>query len=130
MLRIAELDGAMVMQRKKSRRISLSFRCGLTLFLLTPWNDAAIAQPKFLPLQQYPGPWLEITQEVRDFLALHKVSACNQAAGRQSSRNSGEYLLYCTQDGRYWTSWRVQPLAHKVRGPGKLLEGIPPPDAY
>jgi len=32
MLRIAELDGAMVMQRKKFRRISLSFRCGLTLF--------------------------------------------------------------------------------------------------
>src|SRR5215813_3267359 len=79
MLRIAELDGAMVMQRKRFRRISLSFRCGLTLFLLTPWNDAAIAQPKFLPLRQYPGPWLEITQEVRDFLALHKVSACNQA---------------------------------------------------
>src|SRR5215468_5878298 len=115
----------MVMQRSKHL-----FRCGLILFLLAARADDVSAQPKFLPSQQYPGPWLEVTAEVRDLLALHQVSACNQAAGRQSSRNSGEYLLYCTQDGRYWTSWRVQPLAHKVRGPGKLLEGIPPPDAY
>jgi len=120
----------MIMQRKQSRRLSLSFRCGLTLFLLAPWADAAFAQPKFLPSQQYPGPWLEVTEEVKDLLVLHKISACNQAAGRQSSRNSGEYLLYCTQDERHWTSWRVQPLAHKVRGPGKLLEGIQQPDAY
>jgi hypothetical protein len=50
--------------------------------------------------------------------------------GRQSSRNPGEYLLYCTRDEKLWTSWRVQPAAHKVRGPGKLFEGIALPESY
>jgi hypothetical protein len=118
------------MQRSHPRVLSLSFRCGLMLLVFAPLADAASAQPKFSPAQQFPGPWLEVTEEVRDLLALQKVYACNQAAGRQSSRNSGEYLLYCTQDEKHWTSWRVQPVAHKVRGPGKLLEGIPLPDTY
>ena len=80
--------------------------------------------------EEYPGPWREVTQEVRDFLALHKVYACNQVVGRQSSHNSGEYLLYCTRDEKHWTSWRVQPATHKLRGPDKLIEGIPLPDSY
>ena len=125
------------MQRRQSRLVSLSFRCGWMLLVLTPLADAASAQPKFSPSEakfspseEYPGPWREVTQEVRDFLALHKVYACNQAAGRQSSHNSGEYLLYCTQDEKHWTSWRVQTATHKLRGPDKLIEGIPLPDPY
>ncbi|MGZ5988815.1 MAG: hypothetical protein ACXWLC_09495 [Rhizomicrobium sp.] len=50
--------------------------------------------------------------------------------GRQSPRNPGEYLLYCTRDEKLWTSWRVQPAANKVRGPGKLFEGITLSDSY
>jgi hypothetical protein len=133
--------GAMVMQR---RQLSLSFRCGLMLLVLTPLADAASAQSKFSPSEakfspseakispseEYPGPWHEVTQEVRDFLAVHKVYACDQAAGRQSSLNSGEYLLYCTRDEKHWTSWRVQTATHKLRGPDNLIEGIPLPDAY
>jgi hypothetical protein len=118
------------MQGIQFRLLSLSFRCGLILFVLTPLADAAYAQPKFSPSAQYPGPWLEVTQEVRDFLTLHKVFACKQAVGRPSSRISGEYLLYCTQDERHWTSWHVHPATHKVRGPGKLFEGIPVPNSY
>jgi hypothetical protein len=49
---------------------------------------------------------------------------------RQSSLNSGEYLLYCTRDEKHWTSWRVQTASHKLRGPDKLIEGIPLPDPY
>jgi hypothetical protein len=131
----------MVMQR---RQLSLSFRCGLMLLVLTPLADAASAQSKFSPSEakfspseakispseEYPGPWHEVTQEVRDFLAVHKVYACDQAAGRQSSLNSGEYLLYCTRDEKHWTSWRVQTATHKLRGPDKVIEGIPLPDPY
>jgi hypothetical protein len=91
---------------------------------------AADAGLKLLPSEQFPGPWLEVTQEIRDVLALNKVTACSQAVGRQSSHNSGEYLLYCTTDEKFWTSWRVQSATHKVYGPGKLVEGIAPPDSY
>jgi hypothetical protein len=104
------------------------FRCGLTFLGLTCWLGAADARPK--PSERFPGPWLEITQEVRDVLDLNKVFACSQAMGRQSSRNPGEYLLYCTRDEKLWTSWRVQPAANMVRGPGKLFEGIALSDGY
>ena len=106
----------------------LLFCCGLALSFLTPGVEAVHAQPRFLSAKQYPGPWLEVTQEVRDLLAVHKVSSCSQAAVRRSAVNPDEYLLYCTQDERRWTSWRVRLAGQKVRGPGKLLEGIPLPD--
>ena len=118
------------MQRIRPRLLSLSFRFCLMLFVLTPWTGASYAQPELSPSEQYPGPWAEVPQEVRDLLALRKISACSEAAGRQSSRNPNEYLLYCTQDERHWTSWRVQPAIHKVHGPGKLFEGIPAPNSY
>jgi hypothetical protein len=110
--------------------LSSSFRFCVMLFVLTPWIGASFAQPELSPSEQYPGPWVEVPQEVRDLLALRKVSACSEAVGRQSSRNPSEYLLYCTQDERHWTSWRVQPAIHKVHGPGKLYEGIPAPNGY
>lgn len=118
------------MQRNRPRLLSLSFRFCLTLFVLMPWTGASYAQPELSPSEQYPGPWVEVPQEVRDLLALRKISACSAAVGRQSSRNPSEYLLYCTQDERHWTSWRVQPATHKVQGPGKLFEGIPTPNSY
>lgn len=118
------------MQRNQPRPLSLSFRFCLMFFVLTPWTGASYAQPELSPSEQYPGPWVEVPQGVRDLLALRKVSACSEAVGRQSSRNPNEYLLYCTQDERHWTSWRVQPASQKVQGPGKLFEGIPTPNGY
>ena len=122
--------GATIVHKSQPGRRSLSFCYGLILFVITPLAATAFAQPKFSPAEQYPGPWLEVTQEVRDVLILHKISACNEAVERQSSRNSGEYLLYCTQDENHWTRWHVQPATHKVRGPSKLFEVIPVPDSY
>jgi hypothetical protein len=118
------------MHKTKPGRPSLSVPCAVILSVITPLAVTAFAQPKFSPSEQYPGPWLEITQQVRDVLALHKISACNEAVERQSSRMSGEYLLYCTQDEKHWTRWHVQPATQKVRGPSKILEGIPLPDSY
>jgi hypothetical protein len=118
------------MQRNQPGSISSSLRCGLVLFVLTLLPEFAHAQTKLSPSEQFPGPWLEVTKEVRDLLALHKVSACDQAVERPSSRTSGEYLLYCTQDERHWTSWHVQLATQRVRGPSKLLEGIPTPNSY
>ena len=70
----------------------------LMVFALVPLARSADARSKPSPSERYPGPWLEITQQVGGALALQKVSACNEAVGRQSSRDSGEYLLYCTRD--------------------------------
>jgi hypothetical protein len=104
--------------------------CSLALLGLTCWLGTADARPMLSLSEQFPSPWLEVTQEVRDILTLNKVSACSQAAGRESSRNPGEYLLYCTSDEKRWTSWRVQPAARSVRGPAGLFRGIGLPEGY
>jgi hypothetical protein len=103
-------------------------QCGLVLLGLTYLLGTADARP--MPSERFPGPWLEVTQEIRDVLTLNKVAACSQAAGRESSRDPGVYLLYCTSDEKRWTSWRVQPAARSVRGPGRLFQGIEPPEGY
>jgi hypothetical protein len=114
-------------ERKPLRSL---FCSGLTLLGLTCVLGTADARPKFPPSELFPGPWLEVTQEIRDVLTLKHVSACSEAMARQSSRDPDEYLLYCTRDEKHWTSWRVRPAAQTVRGPEGLSEDIPLPDGY
>ena len=112
------------------RSFRAAYHRSLALLGLMCLLGTADARPMLLPSERFPGPWLEVTQEIRDILTLNKVSACSQAAGRESSRNPGEYLLYCTSDEKLWTSWRVQPAAGTVRGPGRLFQDIALPDGY
>ena len=107
-------------------RLLPSSCCFVILVVLT---SSAGAESELALSDEYAGPWREITQDVRDFLTLHRVHACNEAVGRQSSRNSDEHLLYCTRDGKRWTSWRLHLAKNKLRGPDKLIEGIPLPSA-
>src|SRR5262249_92654 len=103
--------------------------CSLALLGLTCLPGTAEARHLVLA-DQFPGPWLEVTQDIRDFLAQNKISASSQAPARESSRNPGEYLLYCTSDEKIWTSWLVQPATRTVRGPSRLLHGIAMPEGY
>jgi hypothetical protein len=119
-----------IMKSIPRKPLGAAYHCSLALLGLTCLLGTADARSALLPSEQFPGPWQEVTQEIRDLLALNKVSACSQAAGRESSRSPGDYLLYCTSDEKIWTSWRVQPAAQTVRGPDKLYEGIAPPDGY
>lgn len=107
-----------------------AYYCSLALLGLACLLGTADARPMLKPSERYPGPWLEVSQEVRDVLVLNRVAACSQAAGRELPSNPGEYLLYCTSDEKLWTSWRVQPAARTVRGPGRLFLDIAPPDGY
>jgi hypothetical protein len=113
--------GAATMGSIPHKPLRAAYHCSLALLGLTCLLRTADARPMLLLSEQFPGPWLEVTQEIRD---------CSQAAGRESSRNPGEYLLYCTSDEKLWTSWRVQPAARTVRGPGRLFQGIALPDEY
>jgi hypothetical protein len=95
-----------------------------------PLTTPAAVHPKFSLSERYPGPWVEITQEIRDVLDRKKVRECGQAVGRQSSSNPGEYLLYCTRDEKHWTRWRVWPASHQMLGPGEIFATVAPPDGY
>jgi hypothetical protein len=90
----------------------------------------AAMHPKLSLSERYPGPWVEVTQEIRDLLDSNKIRACTQAMGRQSANDPGEYLLYCTRDEKLWTRWRVWPATHKIRGPDEIFAIMTPPDGY
>ena len=116
------------MESNPRKPLRTACHCSLVLLGLTCLLGTAHARQ--VPSEIFPGPWLEVTQEIRDILTLNKVVACSQTAGRESSRDPGVYLLYCTSDEKRWTSWRVQPAARSVRGPGRLFQGIGPPEGY
>jgi hypothetical protein len=56
-----------------------NYHFSLALLGLACLVGTADARPMLLPSEQFPGPWLEVTQEIRDILTLNKVSACSQA---------------------------------------------------
>ena len=117
------------MESVSHKPLRAAFHCSLALFVLMCLLGTADGRP-LSPSDRFPGPWLEVTNDIRDLLTVNKVSACSQAAGRESSLNPGEYLLYCTSDEKLWTSWRVQPAARIVRGPGRLFQDIELPNGY
>jgi hypothetical protein len=124
------MKGVAVMEAIRRKPLRAFLHSGLTLLALSCLLGTADARSKFSPSEQFSGPWLEVTQEIREVLTLNKISACSQAMMRQSSRDPSEYLLYCTRDEKHWTRWRVQPAAQKVRGPDKLFEDVALPDSY
>jgi hypothetical protein len=109
-------------QRIRTRLLSSSFRFCLMFFVLTPWTDASYAQPESSPSEQYPGPWVEVPQEVRDLLALRKVSA---ARLWDVNRPAIPANIFCTarktrdtgQAGVY------SPLPTKCKGPANSSKG-------
>ena len=90
----------------------------------------AAMHPRFSLSERYPGPWVEVTQEIRDLLDSKRVRACAQAMGRQSANDPGEYLLSCSRDEKRWTLWRVWPASRKIRGPHEIFATMIPPDGY
>ena len=50
-----------------------TYQCSLALSGLTCLLGTVDARPKLLPSEHFPGPWLEVTQEIRDVLSLNKV---------------------------------------------------------
>ena len=95
-------------------------RCGLTLLGLTCLLGTADARPKLLPSEQFPGPWAEVAEEIREVLALNKVFACSQAVARQSSRDPGDYLLYCTRTRSFGRAGACNPRRTRFAAPASF----------
>jgi hypothetical protein len=122
--------GGMVMASIQHQSLTALFCSCLTLSLLAPLATLVHAQPKFSLSERYPGPWVEVTQPIRDILDRNEVLECGQAVARQSSKDPGEHPLYCTRDEKQWTRWHVWPASHKLSGPDKIFSSIPLPDSY
>ena len=70
--------------------------------------------------ERYPAPWQEeFNIEISKTLVSHNVRGCGEYKYRESSRNRGEYLVRCTNDGKNWHTYVVWIYANKILGPYK-----------
>ena len=66
----------------------------------------------------YVDPWKRDTHmDLEKTLRAAQVEHCNVMAYRSHRHQAGEYLVYCSDDGRSWTAWSASTGAQKVRGP-------------
>jgi len=83
--------------------------------------------PEPTMLERYPGPWAAaFNAPITKALAINRVSGCGQYQYRESSRNKGEYLVYCSADGKFWTAYIVWIPSEKIMGPYQPDPTIPP----
>lgn len=67
---------------------------------------------------RYPGPWEdEYHQAITTTLTVNRIAGCGQYKYREDVRQSQEYLVYCTRDGKRWLAYLVWPRLEKVLGP-------------
>jgi len=77
----------------------------------------------------YPPPWYrEFSVEISKALAVNNIKGCGQYMYRKSSRQRGEFLVYCTGDGKFWTAYLVWAPIESVMGPYPPDRTIPAPD--
>ena len=71
--------------------------------------------------ERYSGSWQEdFDLGITKTLVAKGVSGCGQYKFRESSKDRGEYLVYCTNDGNNWTAYLVWPNISEVTGPHAL----------
>lgn len=76
----------------------------------------------------YQGAWRSSANvDLAKTLAAHQVEGCSSMAWRAHRTVQGQYLVYCSKDGRRWTAWLAWPGAQKVLGPFPPDPLVPPP---
>ncbi|WP_313233984.1 hypothetical protein [Delftia acidovorans] len=77
--------------------------------------------------QRYPSPWRDdFNLPISKALAQNSVRGCGEFKYRPSSRDKGEFLVYCTRDGKSWVAYLVWAPIAKVTGPHQVSADIPP----
>lgn len=68
--------------------------------------------------ERYPGPWrLDFYGGITQTLISNGVRGCGEYKWRESSHDRGEYLVYCSRDGKRWLVYLIWPNTGKVNGP-------------
>ena len=73
--------------------------------------------------QRYPGPWRsDFNKDITHALAKNNILGCGEYKHRESSVNSGEFLVLCSNDGLTLNGYLVWPRIGSVTGPIKKSE--------
>ena len=76
----------------------------------------------------YQGSWRNSAHvDLEKTLSAHHVDDCSLMAYRHHRTVQGQYLVYCSKDGRRWTAWLAWPGAQKVMGPYSPDPLVPAP---
>jgi len=68
--------------------------------------------------KRYPGPWRDnMHVGISKTLVRNKIRGCGEYKYRASARDSGEYLVHCTADGKVWMAYLTWVPIQKVQGP-------------
>lgn len=97
----------------------------LGIFLGSALTLGAVAETSFA--ERYPGPWREgANLGISKALVANNIRGCGEFKYRESSRNRGEFLVYCSRDGSNWSAYFVWPSISKVTGPHQISPAIAP----
>ena len=115
--------GAAIMESIPRKPLRAVCHCSLVLLGLTYLLGTADARPMLLPSERFPGPWLEVTQEVRDVLTA-KQDCCLQSGRGTRIVEQSRRISSVLHIGRE----ALDKLARTTRGahrsrPGQALPG-------
>ncbi|CAB5720004.1 Uncharacterised protein [Delftia tsuruhatensis] len=97
------------------------------VFIVAGVMAAAAAHADMTLQERYPGPWRDdFNLPISKALAQNSVRGCGEFKYRPSSRDKGEFLVYCTRDGKSWVAYLVWAPIAKVTGPHQVSAAIPP----
>jgi hypothetical protein len=91
-------------------------------------GDREAASPRPPVTEDYLGTWQSNPpNDIIQTLISNDVRGCGEFHYKPSAQNSGEYLVYCTRDGRTWTAYLVWPDVDRISGPARPDPSISPP---
>jgi hypothetical protein len=97
-----------------------------TAAVVTALAVAAMSDPappdtvrrKGIVASEFEGSWRRgANVDLVKTLDANHVEGCSEVAYRAHRTHTGEYLVYCTQDGRKWSAWLVSTANVKANGP-------------
>ena len=75
------------------------------------------SKPADMPLNElYPDPWREdFDMGISKTFIKNNINGCGQYKYRESIKDKGVYLVYCTNDGTNWNGYIVRPNIGEVK---------------
>lgn len=91
-------------------RLSIIVLTGLLLAIATAGHCS------WIKYSDYVGEWNDMPRlDISKVLVKNKVSGCGEYRYKESSKNSNEYLLQCSRDGKNWRTMVVWVGINKVQ---------------
>jgi hypothetical protein len=99
--------------------IVLAIAAVIVSIMRTQPDETAARVPKPPVAADFESSWRRAPNtDLAGTLAAARIDGCNELAYRAHKTSTGQYLVYCSNDGgRRWIAWLVVTTSQKVVGP-------------